>query len=213
MTPNKEDYLKLIYEIGQAGEKSSNKQIAQGMGVSAPSASEMIKKLLAQDLIDKDDQLGFCLTKKGLGLVSELYRKHRLIEIFLLQELHYTIEEVHAEAEVLEHTVSTLFIDRLEESLGFPSFCPHGGTIPKKGQLLEEKHNQSLNQVTQPGDYAITRVKDEVDLLHYLEKNGLSIDSTFELTALDYFAHTHTIAYAGQSLDIPESIAKKIYVE
>ena len=77
MTPNKEDYLKLIYEIGQTGEKSSNKQIAKGMGVSAPSASEMIKKLLAEDLIDKDDQLGFCLTKKGLGLVSELYRKHR----------------------------------------------------------------------------------------------------------------------------------------
>ena len=102
MTPNKEDYLKLIYEIGQTGEKTSNKQIAQGMGVSAPSASEMIKKLLAQDLIDKDEQLGFCLTKKGLGLVSELYRKHRLIEIFLMQELHYTIEEVHAEAEVLE---------------------------------------------------------------------------------------------------------------
>ena len=70
-----------------------------------------------------------------------------------------------------------------------------------------------MNQVTLPGDYTITRVQDEVDLLHYLEKNGLSIGSTFELTALDYFAHTHTIAYAGQSLDIPESIAKKIYVE
>lgn len=124
MTPNKEDYLKLIYEIGQTGEKTSNKQIAQGMGVSAPSASEMIKKLQTEDLIDKDDQLGFCLTKKGLRLVSELYRKHRLIEIFLMQELHYTIEEVHAEAEVLEHTASTLFIDRLEESFRISKILP-----------------------------------------------------------------------------------------
>ena len=213
MTPNKEDYHKLIYEIGQTGEKSSNKQIAQGMGVSAPSASEMIKKLLAEDLIDKDDQLGFCLTKKGLGLVSELYRKHRLIEIFLLQELHYTIEEVHAEAEVLEHTVSTLFIDRLEESLGFPSFCPHGGTIPKKGQLLEEKHKQSLHHVSQPGDYTICRVQDKLDLLHYLEKNGLEIGMPVQLTQWDAFAKTHTLAFAGKNLAIPESIAKQIYIE
>lgn len=213
MTPNKEDYLKLIYEIGESKEKISNKKIAEGMGVSAPSASEMIKKLLLEELILKDSLLGYKLTDSGQALVSELYRKHRLIEMFLMRELHYTIEEVHAEAEVLEHTVSTFFIDRLEENLGFPEFCPHGGSIPKKGELLKESYHQSLEEFDQPGSYCIKRIHDKIELLNYLDKNGLGIGKTVELIQIDSFAQTYTLAYQGKQLAIPMSIAKQIYLE
>lgn len=212
MTPNKEDYLKIIYEIGEVEDKISNKRIAEKMGVSAPSASEMIKKLLQEGLILKDSRLGYNLTKTGLLLVSELYRKHRLIELFLLQELHYTIEEVHAEAEILEHTVSNFFIDRLEENLGSPTFCPHGGTIPKKGELLVEIHQQTLFQYSTFGQYTISRVHDDFELLKYLEGHNLSIGTRFELIDIDAFAQTHTIQYLEKNLTIPAAIAKQIYV-
>lgn len=212
MTPNKEDYLKMIYEIGETEGKINNKRIAERMEVSAPSASEMIKKLVKEDLIVKDKKLGYYLTKKGLLLVSELYRKHRLIEIFLLQHLHYTIDEVHAEAEILEHTVSTFFIDRLEESLGFPTFCPHGGTIPKKGELLVEINHHPLSQAAENGFYRISRIHDDFELLKYLETHQLTIGETVELLDIDSFAKTHTVAYAGQELAIPDAIAKQIYV-
>lgn len=82
MTPNKEDYLKIIYELSERDEKISNKKIAEKMSVSAPAVSEMVKKLLLEDLVLKDKQAGYLLTKKGQILASSLYRKHRLIEVF-----------------------------------------------------------------------------------------------------------------------------------
>ncbi|WP_019779323.1 metal-dependent transcriptional regulator, partial [Streptococcus sobrinus] len=88
MTPNREDYLKCIYELSQGQRKMTNKEIAQEMRVSAPAVSEMIKKMISEGLITKDKVLGYDLTQKGLLLVSDLYRKHRLIESFLVRDLH-----------------------------------------------------------------------------------------------------------------------------
>ena len=130
MTPNKEDYLKCIYEIGTEVEKISNKEIASRMQVSPPAVTEMIKRMISEGLLVKDKSRGYLLTDLGSQLVSDLYRKHRLIEVFLLKNLGYTTEEVHEEAEVLEHTVSEHFIDQLDHMLGTPKTCPHGGTIP-----------------------------------------------------------------------------------
>ena len=98
----------------------------------------------------KDKTHGYLLTDLGSQLVSDLYRKHRLIEVFLLEKLDYTTEEVHEEAEVLEHTVSEHFIDQLDHMLGTPKTCPHGGTIPKKGERLVEAYQDRLSEATQP---------------------------------------------------------------
>ncbi|SDO44440.1 iron (metal) dependent repressor, DtxR family [Streptococcus equinus] len=213
MTPNKEDYLKCIHELGETQTKISNKRIAALMQVSAPAVTEMVKKLIAEGLIVKDKEAGYYLTRKGLLLVSQLYRKHRLIEVFLTNHLHYNPDEVHQEAEVLEHTVSTLFIDRLEEKLNYPDFCPHGSTIPKKGNLLIEIHNQALSQVEELGKYQICRTHDEARLLNYLEEHQLTINDVVELVKIDDFAKTHTLTYRSQEIVIPERIAEQIYVE
>ncbi len=94
MTPNKEDYLKCIYEIGTHTQKITNKEIAAQMQVSPPAVTEMIKKMTAEKLIVKDKTNGYLLTDLGLHLVSELYRKHRLIEAFLVHDLGYTTKYV-----------------------------------------------------------------------------------------------------------------------
>ena len=91
--------------------------------------------------------------RQGLKLVSDLYRKHRLIEVFLVHHLGYTTEEIHEEAEVLEHTVSDHFVERLDQLLDYPKACPHGGTIPAKGELLVEKHKLTLEKAKEKGDY------------------------------------------------------------
>lgn len=212
MTPNKEDYLKCIYQISETGEKITNKLIAELMQVSAPSVSEMVKKMLAQEWIVKDSQQGFALTDQGLALVALLYRKHRLLEVFLIQELHYTTDQVHAEAEVLEHTVSDTFIDRLEESLSFPSHCPHGGVIPGKGAALIETYQDTLDKVTKLGRYQLRRVHDDFDLLHYMDRQQLTIGLTFDLLAIDSYAKTHTIRYGEKELAIPWELAKNFFV-
>ena len=213
MTPNKEDYLKCIYEIGTKEGKISNKEIANRMQVPPPAVTEMIKKLISEDLIIKDKVKGYLLTKTGKINVAELYRKHRLIEVFLVDHLQYTCDLIHQEAEILEHTVSDHFINALDRLLNYPQTCPHGGQIPKSGQLIEEIYNQTFTQDLTPGDYVLRRVQDQIDLLHYLETVGLKIGVTFTLKGFDPFTQLYRLNIDGKEIQIPETVASNLYIE
>lgn len=214
MTPNKEDYLKCIYEIGTHTQKITNKEIAAQMQVSPPAVTEMIKKMIAEKLIIKDKIKGYLLTNLGLHLVSELYRKHRLIEYFLVHNLQYTTtDQIHEEAEVLEHTVSELFVERLEKMLGYPETCPHGGTIPAKGELLVEKYQLTLDQVENAGTYRLARVHDEFELLKYLEKHDLHLGDTLILEQYDPYAQLYALKVNEKELQVNSVIAQQLYVE
>ena len=213
MTPNKEDYLKCIYEIGTHTQKITNKEIAAQMQVSPPAVTEMIKKMTAEKLIVKDKTNGYLLTDLGLHLVSELYRKHRLIKAFLVHDLGYTTDQIHEEAEVLEHTVSELFVERLEKMLGYPETCPHGGTIPAKGELLVEKYQLTLDQVENTGIYRLARVHDEFELLKYLEKHNLHLGDTLILEQYDPYAQLYALKVNGKELQVNSVIAQQLYVE
>lgn len=213
MTPNKEDYLKCIYEIGTHTQKITNKEIAAQMQVSPPAVTEMIKKMKTEKLIVKDKTSGYLLTDLGLHLVSELYRKHRLIEAFLVHDLGYTTDQIHEEAEVLEHTVSELFVERLEKMLNFPETCPHGGTIPAKGELLVEKYQLTLDQVENAGTYRLARVHDEFELLKYLEKHDLHLGDTLILEQYDPYAQLYALKVNEKELQVNSVIAQQLYVE
>lgn len=213
MTPNKEDYLKCVHELGQKETKISNKMIAEKMQFSAPAVSEMMKKLIAEHLIVKDNKSGYLLTDTGLVMVADLYRKHRLIEVFLIDHLGYSAKEIHEEAEVLEHTVSNHFINRLESFLDFPTICPHGGSIPKAGELLIEQHQTSLDQIQEGGFYQLVRVDDYFPLLNYLETHALTIGDCFEVLQIDPFSQTITLSFKDKDLAVPYSIAKQLYIE
>ena len=213
MTPNKEDYLKCIYEIGTEVEKISNKEIASRMQVSPPAVTEMIKRMISEGLLVKDKSRGYLLTDLGSQLVSDLYRKHRLIEVFLLKNLDYTTEEVHEEAEVLEHTVSEHFIDKLDHMLGSPKTCPHGGTIPPKGQLLIEAYQDRLSDVSEPGTYRLQRVQDNFELLNFLDQIQLTIGDDILFKGYDDYTGLYHLAIHGQEISINQVIAQQLYIE
>lgn len=213
MTPNKEDYLKRIYELGETQSKITNKEIATQMHVSAPAVSEMIKKMIGENWIAKEKSKGYVITKKGMELVSSLYRKHRLIELFLIKNLGYTSKDVHEEAEVLEHSVSDKFIDRLEKTLGFPQICPHGGIIPRKGQILNERYTKRLSEQSELGRYYLKRYHDQPDLLNYLEQNGLQLSDCFELSKIDHYTDTMSITTKHGLLLLPKVITEQLFVE
>ncbi|KXT73017.1 Mn-dependent transcriptional regulator MntR [Streptococcus sp. DD10] len=213
MTPNKEDYLKCIYEISTQVEKISNKEIATRMQVSPPAVTEMMKKLIAEEFLVKDKKKGYILTEQGLHSVSDLYRKHRLIEVFLVKNLGYTTDEIHEEAEVLEHTISDRFVEGLDRMLDYPKTCPHGGTIPAKGEQLQEIHTQTLAQTTEKGHYLLHRVQDSFELLKYLEQINLQIGDSIELTDYDSFTDLYSLTVKGQPLQINHTVADSIYVE
>ena len=213
MTPNKEDYLKCIYEIGTENGKISNKEIANRMQVSPPAVTEMIKKLISEDFIIKDKAKGYLLTETGTINVAELYRKHRLIEVFLMNHLQYTCDQIHQEAEILEHTVSAHFINALDRLLNYPKTCPHGGQIPKSGQLIEEIYKQTFTQELAPGNYVLRRVQDQIDLLHYLESVGLEIGTSFILEGFDSFTQLYQLNIDGKEIQLPEAVASNLYIE
>lgn len=213
MTPNKEDYLKCIYEIGTEVEKISNKEISSRMQVSPPAVTEMIKRMISEGLLVKDKSRGYLLTDLGSQLVSDLYRKHRLIEVFLLENLDYTTEEVHEEAEVLEHTVSEHFIDKLDHMLGSPKTCPHGGTIPPKGQLLIEAYQDRLSDVSEPGTYRLQRVQDNFELLNFLDQIQLTIGDDILFKGYDDYTGLYQLQIKDQDIQINHLIAQQLYIE
>lgn len=212
MTPNKEDYLKCIYELTLQNRKFNNKLIAQVMQVSAPAVTEMLKKLISDGVIQKDTQLGVRLTQNGLLVVSDLIRKHRLIEVFLLQTLSYDYDKVHVEAEILEHEVSDYFIDQLDRFLNYPKRCPHGSVIPKKGEIIQEKLiTLSSGQIGTI--YIVHRFYNDERLATYL--SGLNIKQGDSLRVLerDDYAQLVTLETDGKVIPMSFMIAQQIMVE
>ena len=130
-----------------------------------------------------------------------------------MDHLQYTCDLIHQEAEILEHTVSDHFINALDRLLNYPQTCPHGGQIPKSGQLIEEIYNQTFTQDLTPGDYVLRRVQDQIDLLHYLETVGLKIGVTFTLKGFDPFTQLYLLNIDGKEIQIPETVASNLYIE
>ena len=207
MTPNREDYLKIILELGGDTTKVNNKQIVSSLAVSPASVSEMISKL------EHSPYQGVQLTETGLQKASSLIRKHRLWEVFLVEHLDYSWNEVHDDAEVLEHVTSEQLADHLEDYLNHPMHCPHGGIIPKKEQVVHEERRQTLESYPVGSKVRIARVLDEKELLDYLVTIDLNIDEEYEI--VDVAAYEGPITIQNQQKKIPVSFkaASTIFVD
>lgn len=130
MTPNKEDYIKVIYKLGGNHEIVSNKSITKMLQISAASTTEMLNKLVTEDYVVYVRYKGARLTEKGILFAERLIRTHKIWEVFLVQSLGFSLDEVHAQAEVLEHASTPELINRLVDFLDDPTHCPHGEIIP-----------------------------------------------------------------------------------
>ena len=213
MTPTREDYLKIILELGGDTTKVNNKQIVSSLAVSPASVSEMISKLVKEQLVEHSPYQGVQLTETGLQKASSLIRKHRLWEVFLVEHLDYSWNEVHDDAEVLEHVTSEQLADHLEDYLNHPMHCPHGGIIPKKEQVVHEERRQTLESYPVGSKVRIARVLDEKELLDYLVTIDLNIDEEYEI--VDVAAYEGPITIQNQQKKIPVSFkaASTIFVD
>src|SRR5215216_1073211 len=156
------DYLKAIWEIAvDSGEVSSTKGVAERLSISAASVSNMFARLQEMGLVEHERYRGATLTERGKQEALRLVRRHRLIETFLLEHLGYDWQEVHKEAERLEHAVSDAFTDRLAELLGHPEHDPHGDPIPSAEGILEAEDSFGLNQAVAGRRLRISKVRDE----------------------------------------------------
>lgn len=187
MTPMKEDYIKIIFELGGINKKISNKEIALALDVEAGSVTEMISKLVEEKLVVHEPYAGISLTKKGQRYATELVRKHRLWETFLVDKLNYNMADVHPEAEVLEHQTSDRLASSLDNFLGYPKHCPHGGVIPDENGHFDDISHEMLAMAKDNEEVEIERFLDNHELLVYLTDLGLNVEDDIKVIRHDPF--------------------------
>jgi DtxR family Mn-dependent transcriptional regulator len=218
ITHSVEDYLKTIYQITTIYDRASTKKIAQMLKVSPASVTGMMKKLdeINPPLIEYQKHRGVVLTPEGNRIALEIIRNHRLLEVFLHQVLDYDWDEVHEEADQLEHVISEEFEQRIEKALGYPSYDPHGDPIPNKDLEMPVKLLTCLSDL-RPGQSGIVmQVRDEdPELLRYLQ--GLGIIPGVRIDIIDYskLDDNLTVKVPGRKANIilGRRITQEIFIE
>jgi DtxR family Mn-dependent transcriptional regulator len=183
MTSAVEDYAKAIYSLeAQAGEAVTTNALADRLGVTAASASGMVKRLNDLGLVEHQPYHGVSLTAEGRRVALEVMRHHRLLELYLVKSLGVPWDRVHVEAEVLEHVLSEELEELISAKLGDPTHDPHGDPIPTRDLTIDEGATDSL-QVLRPGDRGtFTRVSDsDPAMLRFLAERGIAPGDEFEV--------------------------------
>lgn len=195
MSPSKEDYIKTIYSLNGAYEIVSNKDIANRLAVSAASVTEMNSRLVKENLVSHFPYKGVQLTETGIRTANLLTRKHRLWEVFLYEKLGFQWDEVHIEADRLEHASSNKLIERLSEFLGNPQYDPHGGIIPNADGTVDEEAVPliALDELEPDLYFLVKEVLDDEELLNYLYAKGFELNKVYKLIAKDAYDGTVTI--------------------
>ncbi len=177
-----EDYLKVIYVLESEGEGTTTTNIANALDVSSASVTNMLKRLAKMNLLEYESYKGAKLTDAGNKIALEILRHHRLLELYLKEVMGYSWDEVHDEAEKLEHHISEQFEDRIAELLNHPTHDPHGDPIPSKDGIMPTMAQLSISEAEKNTPYIIGRVKDQdPELLRYLEKIGVLPGSKIEV--------------------------------
>lgn len=186
-----ENYVKAIFQItAESGEGVvATGELARRLSVSPGSVTSMFRTLDESGLAVYQAYEGVRLTEAGGRLALRVLRRHRLIELFLVKTLGLTWDEVHAEAEHLEHAVSESLIDRMDEYLHFPDRDPHGDPIPRSDGSLKKDTAQPLSQLAQASDFVLERVVDQTpEFLRYLTEMGMEIGK--QAKVLEHHPHS-----------------------
>ena len=218
-----QDYLKVIWTAQEwSHEKVSTKMLAARIGVSASTASESIRKLADQGLVDHEKYGAVTLTAAGRDAALAMVRRHRLMETFLVRELGYSWDEVHDEAEILEHAVSDRMLTRIDAKLGYPTRDPHGDPIPAADGRVPTPNARQLS-VCQDGDTGtVARISDsDPEMLRYFSNVGISLDSRLLVLARRDFAGMISVAIKsadagehepGTTVDLGSPAAQAIWI-
>lgn len=213
-----EDYLKAIYMLAAKEGRVSTNQIAERLEVTPASVTGMIQKMAANNppLVEYQKHRGVVLTEAGETVALEIIRHHRLLELYLHQELGYSWDEVHVEADRLEHVISEDFEERIAQALGNPSHDPHGEPIPTRDFRLPEQASIPLSEL-RDGDQAVVRrvSSSDTELLRFLESIGLIPQArvrVLEYSKFDGNLHLE-LPGRGETVILGPRVTRQVFVE
>ncbi len=212
-TPRVEEYLESIYKLQQEHRRVSTSSLAEHLKLSAPSVSEMVKKLEGKGLLSHTEK-GVCLTEEGKSLAKKVIRRHRLSERLLTDILGFKWDEVHEEACRLEHAISPEMEDRIAESLGNPKTCPHGHPIPDKDGVLVNEKVRPLSELKASGKGVIVNVfEEDPNMLKYLASLGLIPGVCVRVEEGAPFGGPLIVCVSGSRYALGREVASKIKVK
>jgi len=210
-----QDYLKRIYELTECGESATTNDLARELRVKPASVTGMIQKLAVEKpaLVEYQKHQGVILTTAGRRAALEVIRHHRLLETWLVQTLGYSWDEVHEEAERLEHVISEDFERRIAIALGHPTRDPHGELIPTEDLKMPVDNSTPLSALRPNQTATILRVaSQDPDLLRHLDSLGLTPGIQIEVTEFSTFDNNLTIKIGERSHVLGLNITTKIFV-
>ena len=215
MTISEENYIKVIYHLSLVSPKGVNTNAIAGMlDTKASSVTDMLKKLSEKELVSYQKYQGVSLTSKGLLSAKMIVRKHRLWEVFLVDKLNFSWDEVHEIAEELEHIKSVKLIDKLDSFLGFPAFDPHGDPIPNEKGEIVKIDKLLLSEADLNFDYLCVGVKNSsVEFLQYLDKQKIALGSTIKVISKEDFDASLTINLNNYNVSISNKIAENLFIK
>lgn len=215
LTPSMEDYLKAVYKLQGDQGLVAPSAVAGAMGVTAASATNMLKRLAEVNLVEYERYRGVTLTPDGRRAALEIIRHHRLIELYLQHALGYSWDEVDAEAERLEHAVSPEFAQRIEAWLGHPTHDPHGHPIPSRDlEMPADAASTRLADLDRPATVRVRTVDDtDPARLRYLAELGLLPDVTVEVLAIGPFDGPLTLQVGDQTQVIGRELARSVTID
>jgi DtxR family Mn-dependent transcriptional regulator len=217
-TSTVENYLKAIYALadGVGREREGLVPvggIAETLGLTSGTVTTMMKHLSRKGFIDYQPRRGVRLTAEGERTALQVLRRHRLIELFLVEVMHLDWAHVHAEAEVLEHVLSERLVERIDEMLGRPVSDPHGDPIPDAMGLMREDRSRRLSEC-EAGHYHLIRVtRDDPEFLDWLRDSGLRPGAALRVRDRDHLAGVIEIEIGEATRRIGDAVAADLWVE
>ena len=215
-TESVDNYLKAIYSLGGAEEERvTSTALSERLGVAPPSVTNMLQKLAASptSFVEYEARRGVRLSAAGRRRALEILRHHRLLETFLYEVLDYPIEEVHDEAERLEHFISERFEERIDAKLGRPKFDPHGHCIPALDGKMLKQASRPLTEIEEEGHFVVDSVSDrDAAVLKRLKAHGIAPGVRLHVTNL---THDELVLRAGggsKPLHLPRSVAEAVRI-
>jgi len=208
-----ENYLKAIFKFSTNGEMVGTNTLAKYLQTTPASVTDMVKRLSDKELVEYQPYYGVRLLEPGTRIALKTIRKHRLWEVFLVNILNFSWDEVHDTAEQLEHVNSPLLVDKLDEFLGFPKFDPHGDPIPNKDGLFTERITRQLS-ICQAAETVLVAgvTEDAPTFLQYLDKIGIRIGSRIQINEVIPFDNSIIMRIADREVVLSGEFARQILV-
>lgn len=216
ISQTEENYLKIIFKISERdGDLVSTNAISAEINTTAASVTDMVKRLSEKKLIHYERYKGVTLTAEGEKAAKHLIRKHRLWEVFLVNELDFSWDEVHDIAEQLEHIKSAELVERLDKYLGFPKFDPHGDPIPDAAGNFAFRRQHPLSELSMDDSGVVVGVQDHsTAFLQYLDRMRLGLGATVQvLERFDYDESIKILNSSGQEQILSKKVCQNLFIQ